>query len=82
MEQITDFKQLISHLRHTGGRTTVAVAGGCDSSTRLAMEQAIQQGIANFYLVGDADDLGSVVLLLHEIGRFEGKAVLEVGEVV
>lgn len=57
MKQITDFKQLISHLRHIGGRTTVAVAGGCDSSTRLAMEQAIQQGIANFYLVGDADDL-------------------------
>jgi phosphate butyryltransferase len=53
MEQITTFEQMIAHLKSHSPRKRVAVVCGYDTHTFSAITQAMDDGLAEFILVGD-----------------------------
>lgn len=57
MEPIRDFDQLTDHLKGLNRRKRIVVVCAEDANTGIAITRALEEGIADFLLVGDASKL-------------------------
>lgn len=70
MTPITSFADLSAHLLgHPSRRKRVAVAYPHDDHTREAVEAALQEGFADFILVGRTDELRQLPFVTANLGR-------------
>ncbi len=71
MEPIRNFDQLTSHLRSLNKRKRVAVVCAKDANTEYAINRALEEGIADFLMVGDAEVMERFPSLKDYPGRVE-----------
>jgi phosphotransacetylase len=57
MKQIENFEQLTLHLRNVNKRARVAVVCPYDGNTKYAITRALDEGIADFILIGDLESV-------------------------
>jgi len=61
MKTISSFSELTSHLKNLNSRKRIAVANALDSHTLDAVLRAVEVGIAEAYLLGDATAIKSLL---------------------
>ena len=61
MKAITSFSELTSHLKNLNSRKRIAVVNALDSHTLDAVLRAVDAGIAEAYLLGDAETIKSLL---------------------
>ena len=54
MEPIRNFAQLIAHLKTLNKRKRIAVVCANDPNTEYAISRALEEGIAEFLMIGDS----------------------------
>lgn len=54
MEPIRNFDQLTAHLRTLNKRKRIAVVCAKDPNTEYAIARALEEGIAEFLMIGDS----------------------------
>ena len=54
MEPIRNFDQLTSHLKTLNRRKRIAVVCANDANTEYAIARALEEGIAEFLMIGDS----------------------------
>ncbi|KAA6315608.1 Phosphate acetyltransferase, partial [termite gut metagenome] len=54
MEAIRDFNQLAAHLKTQSRRKRIAVVCANDANTEYAISRALEEGIAEFLMIGDS----------------------------
>ncbi len=59
MEPIRSFEQLTSHLKSLNKKPRIAVVCAKDANTEYAISRALDEGIAEFLMIGDSADLGN-----------------------
>ena len=64
MEPIRTFDQLTSHLKTLNRRKRIAVVCANDANTEYAIARALEEGIAEFLMIGDS------AILDDPYGRF------------
>ena len=63
MEPIKNFEQLTTHLKHQNIRKKIVVVCADDENTEYAIRRALEEGFAEFILVGDTARLASYTFL-------------------
>ncbi|MDR0988558.1 MAG: phosphate butyryltransferase [Prevotellaceae bacterium] len=71
MEPIRDFAQLTSHLKSLHSRKRIAVVCANDSHTEYAVTRALEEGIADFLMIGDSAILEKYPALRQHPGHVE-----------
>lgn len=71
MEPIRNFNQLTAHLQSVGRRKRVAVVCANDSHTEYAVARALQEGIADFLVIGNSALLEPYPALKQYPGRVQ-----------
>ena len=60
MEPILNFAQLTAHLKKLNHRKRIAVVCANDPNTEYAISRALEEGIAEFLMIGDSTILKTV----------------------
>ena len=60
MEPIRNFDQLTSHLKTLNKRKRIAVVCANDPNTEYAIARALDEGIAEFLMIGDSANFGEI----------------------
>ena len=71
MEPIRNFDQLTSHLKTLNKRKRIAVVCANDPNTEYAIARALDEGIAEFLMIGDSAILEKYPMLLQEKAAVE-----------
>lgn len=71
MEPIRNFDQLTAHLKTLNRRKRIAVVCANDRNTEYAISRALEEGIAEFLLIGDAVIPGKYPILKQYAGHVE-----------
>ena len=71
MEPIRNFDQLTSHLKSLNQKKRVAVVCAKDANTEYAICRALEEGIADFLMIGDTDVMNQFPSLRDYPGRVE-----------
>ena len=58
MEPIRNFAQLTAHLKTLNKRKRIAVVCANDPNTEYAISRALEEGIAEFLMIGDSAKIG------------------------
>ena len=60
MEPIRTFDQLTSHLKTLNRRKRIAVVCANDANTEYAIARALEEGIAEFLMIGDSEKISGI----------------------
>ena len=63
MEPILNFAQLTAHLKKLNHRKRIAVVCANDPNTEYAISRALEEGIAEFLMIGDSTILKKLLQL-------------------